>query len=131
MKKYFLKCFLLSICLICLSPDYSKSGERKTVLLEDPEVEVLIEKNLKEKLKIVAPEPPTKYSMRIIKPDPNTDPKIVKNTFDPNVDYKLRIIDLFTKKKITGLKRPLDKAILQELQEKGKRYETPETKPHR
>jgi hypothetical protein len=63
------------------------------------------------------------YSMKIIKPNPSIDNEIIKNTYDPNIDYKLRIINPYTKKEITGNKRPCFSPIQNKFQKGGKRYE--------
>jgi hypothetical protein len=70
-----------------------------------------------------------KYSMNIIRPNPGIDSEIVMNTFDPNIDYKLRIIDPYTRKEITGCKGPCFGPFQHKFLEEGKRYETPVTGP--
>lgn len=66
-----------------------------------------------------------KFSMNIIRPpSPNIDSEIVKNNFDPNTDYKLRIIDPYTGKEITGYKGPCSGSFQHKFLPKDKGYET-------
>lgn len=124
-------CVIILVCLIFFTPEYAGADEKKSILLSDSAVKARLEKTLKEKSNPSVTERETRYSMRIIEPAPHVDSKIVKNSFDPNIDYKLRIFDPYTKKEITDFFSPQCKFSIQELQKKGKRYETPKPEHRR
>ena len=117
-------CLFLLMILIFLFSGTSMSGESKVdqkPVSDKPQTEKMV----KNQPSPVFPWTDKKYSMRIIRPNPNLDPEIVKNTFDPNVDYKLRIIDPYTRKEITGYKGPCFGLLHKKFKYKGKKYETP------
>ena len=117
-------CLFLLMILIFLFSGTSMSGESKVdqkPVSDKPQTEKMIKHHPLQ----VFPWTDKKYSMRIIRPNPNLDPEIVKNTFDPNVDYKLRIIDPYTRKEITGYKGPCFGLLHKKFKYKGKKYETP------
>lgn len=116
--------FFLSICFILL-PGIAVSEENKKVPKKNSQDKAKIEKMLKYQSGTVLPFKDIKYSMKIIKPNPNIDSEIVKNTFDPYIDYKLRIINPYTRKEITGKKEQCISFPKTKFLPKGKRYETP------
>ena len=99
-------CFTLSICIILFMPGIAASEENKKDLKSNGSGKTQTEKMIKNQPLPVFPWTDNKYSMRILIPNPHLDPEIVKNTFDPGIDYKLRIIDPYTRKEITGNKGP-------------------------
>lgn len=68
-----------------------------------------------------------KYSMVIIRPDPNIDPGIVVNMYNPDIDYKLRVINPYTKNEMNCYKGRYLGPFQNKLQQEENRYETPIT----
>ena len=117
-------CFFLSIYIIFL-PGFGYSEEAKIAApREGSAARSQIEKMVKHHSGVVSPKAKKKFSMNIIRPNPDIDPEIVMNTFDSNIDYKLRIINPYTRKEITGYKGRCIGSLHNKFQPKGKRYET-------
>lgn len=125
MTKNLKTCFVLSICLILFLPGIVVSEEIKKENKKNCLDKAQIKKELKYQSGLVIPRAENEYSMKIFRPNPNIDDKIIKNTFDPNIDYKLRIINPYTKKEITGYKGPFFGFPLNKIQPEGEKYETP------
>lgn len=116
-------CIILSIFIIFFMGGKAMSDEIKKEL-QPPKDKDQIKKIFKKGIPPAVPCTKGRFSMRIIRPNPGIDSEIVKNTFDPNIDYKLRIIDPYTGKEITGSKGPCFGAPHRKFQPEGKRYET-------
>ena len=118
-------CFILSICFILFLPGIAVSDEDKS----DPEItgsdKARIEKKLMSLSGFKFSRKIEKYSMNIIRPNPDIDPEIVKNVYDHSIDYKLRIIDPYAKREVTGSKEMWLGSFRQKIKPQGKRYETP------
>ena len=119
----------LTIILVFLFSGIAMSDETKVDKKSDLTDKAQIEKMLKKKSGPVFHWTDKKFSMKVIRPNPNIDSEIVKNTYDPNIDYKLRIIDPYTRKEITGYKGLCPGSFRHKFLPKGKRYETPLTSP--
>ena len=117
-------CFFLSICFILL-PGIAVSEENKKENRKIEADKAQIEKILKIQSGTVISCKDIKYSMQIIKPNPNIDSEIVKNTYDPNIDYKLRIINPFKRKEVTGSIGQCFSIPKTKVLPKGRKYETP------
>ena len=117
--------FILSICFILFLPGIAVSDEDKSDPKKTVSDKAQIEKKLMNLSGLKFFRKNEKYSMNIIRPNPNIDPEIVKNAYDHNIDYKLRIINPYAKKEVTGSKEIWFGSFRQKVQPQGKRYETP------
>jgi len=101
-------CFIFSISIVFILPDFAMPNENKIEQQEKTSNKITLEKMRKKK---GFPRIDERYSMMIIGPDCHSDtidPGIIaKNTFDPSVHHELRVIDPYTKREITWDKIPL------------------------
>ena len=118
-------CLFLSGCFILLFSGVTFSDEAKAEKKVKPADKAQTEEMPKLQPKPVFPWDDKNYSMQIIRPKPGVDNQIVKNNFDPNIDYKLRIIDPYTKREITGSERSCFGSFRHKFIREGKKYETP------
>ena len=111
----------LTIILTFLFSGVTMSDETKADKENPLSDKTQIEKILKKQTGFAFHRKDDKFSMNIIRPNPSIDSEIVKNTFDPNTDYRLRIIDPYTGKEITGCKGPCSGSFQHKFLSEGKR----------
>ncbi|NLD37190.1 MAG: hypothetical protein GX654_10005 [Desulfatiglans sp.] len=109
-------CFIISIFIVFILPDFAVSGENKIEEQRKSSDKMILEKMHKEKC---LPQIDERYSMMIFGLNSHSyliDPGILaKNTLEPNVHAELRVINPYTKKEITWNRMPCFVSKRQEL----------------